>query len=125
MTFVFPLGDPVRGYVAAELSLAGLGRVLEAEHVGSTGFAYVVDASGRLLAGPPERVRAGEDVSGRPAVAPAHEDAEGSPEREVTWVGNFGEGEGRVVAASAVIPGPGWAVVSEQPLERGLHPGGT
>src|SRR6185295_5935634 len=44
ITFVFPRGDPARGYVAAELSLAGLGRALEAEHVGSTGFAYVVDA---------------------------------------------------------------------------------
>ena len=117
ITFVFPLGDPARGYVAAELSLAALGQALEAEHVGSTGFAYVVDAGGRLLAGPPQHVRAGQDGSGRPAVAPALKMLKGSPEREVTWVGNFGEGEGRVVAASAVIPGPGWAVVSEQPLD--------
>lgn len=117
LTFVFPLGDPARGYVAAELSLAALGQALEAEHVGSTGFAYVVDAQGRLLAGAPEHVRLGDDLSSRPAVAPAVRMLKGSPEREVTWVGNFGEGDGRVVAASAIIPGPGWAVVSEQPLD--------
>ncbi|MGZ6130382.1 MAG: HD domain-containing phosphohydrolase [Myxococcaceae bacterium] len=117
LTFVFPLGDPARGYVAAELSLAALGRALEAEHVGSTGFAYVVDVRGRLLAGAPERARPGDDLSSRPAVAPAVRMLKEAPEREVTWVGNFGEGDGRVVAASAIIPGPGWAVVSEQPLD--------
>ena len=117
LTFVFPLGDPARGYVAAELSLAALGKGLEAEHVGSTGFAYVVDARGRLRAGSPGGPRAGDDVSTRPAVAPALQLLKSSPEREVTWVGNFGEGDGRVVAASSVIPGPGWAVVSEQPLD--------
>jgi len=117
LTFVFPLGDPPRGYVAAELSLAALGQSLEAEHVGSTGFAYLVDAQGRLLAGAPGKARPGDDVSTRPAVSPALRMLRSSPEREVTWVGNFGEGEDRVVAASAVIPGPGWAVVSEQPLD--------
>ena len=117
MTFVFPLGDPARGYVAAELSLVALGQGVAAEHVGSTGFAYVVDKSGRILAGPPGQFTPGEDVSARPAVGPALKLLKSSPEREVTWVGNFGEGEERVVAASAVVPGPGWAVVSEQPLD--------
>jgi putative nucleotidyltransferase with HDIG domain len=117
LTFVFPLGDPARGWVAAELSLVALGQGLAAEHVGSTGFAYVVDKSGRLLAGAPGHVHPGDDVSGRPAVVPALKLLKGSPEREVTWVGNFGQGDGRVVAASAVVPGPGWAVVSEQPLD--------
>jgi HAMP domain-containing protein len=116
LTFVFPLGDPARGYVAAELSLAALGHALESEHVGSTGFAYVVDAAGRLLAGrPTTSAPARMPPAGRRW--PGAEDAEGLAQREVTWVGNFGEGEGRVVAASAVVPGPGWAVVSEQPLD--------
>ncbi|HSP20655.1 MAG TPA: HAMP domain-containing protein, partial [Myxococcaceae bacterium] len=117
LTFVFPLGDPARAYIAAELSLAALGQGLEAEHVGSTGVAYVVDGKGRLLAGAPEHTRPGDELSSRPAVAPAMRMLGESPEREVTWVGNFGEGDGRVVAASAIIPGPGWAVVSEQPLD--------
>jgi putative nucleotidyltransferase with HDIG domain len=117
LTFAFPLGEPARGYVAAELSLAALSQGLEAEHVGSTGFAYLVDARGRLLAGAPSRFQTGENVSSRPAVTAVLKTLQSSPDREVTWVGNFGEGDSRVVAASAVVPGPGWAVVSEQPLD--------
>ena len=117
LTFAFPLGDPPRGWVAAELSLAALGRGFQDQPVGSTGFAYLVDARGRLLAGAPSRFRPGEDLSTRPAVAPVLRTLQSAPDRELTWVGNFGEGESRVVAGSAVVPGPGWAVVSEQPLD--------
>jgi putative nucleotidyltransferase with HDIG domain len=117
LTVAFPLGDPARGFVAAELSLDQLGQALEAEHVGSTGFAYLVDARGRLVAGAPAHVRSGDDVSTRPAVATVLRTLQSSPDRQMTWVGNFGEGDNRVVAASAVVPGPGWAVVSEQPLD--------
>src|SRR5262249_18939478 len=117
LTFAFPLGDPPRGWVAAELSLSALGRGLQAEHVGSTGVAYLVDARGRVLAGASSRFHPGDDVSDRPAVAPVLPTLQSAPGRELTWVGNFGEGESRVVAGSAVVPGPGWAVVSEQPLD--------
>src|SRR5262249_52844320 len=79
--------------------------------------AYVVDAGGRLLAGPPQYVRAGEDGSARPAVAPALKMLKGSHEREVTWVGNFGGGDGRGVAASSAIPGPGWPGGGGHPLD--------
>jgi putative nucleotidyltransferase with HDIG domain len=117
LTVAFPLGDPARGFVAAELSLDQLGQALEAEHVGSTGFAYLVDARGRLVAGAPTRFHSGDDVAARPAVATVLRTLQSSPDRQMTWVGNFGEGDNRVVAASAVVPGPGWAVVSEQPLD--------
>jgi putative nucleotidyltransferase with HDIG domain len=117
LTVAFPLGDPARGFVAAELSLDQLGQALEAEHVGSTGFAYLVDARGRLVAGAPTHFHSGEDVAARPAVATVLRTLQSSPDRQMTWVGNFGEGDNRVVAASAVVPGPGWAVVSEQPLD--------
>src|SRR5262249_3258283 len=117
LTFAFPLGAPPRGWVAAELSMTALGRGLQSEHVGSTGFAYLVDARGRVLAGASSRFHAGDDVSDRPAVAPVLRTLQSAPDRELTWVGNFGEGESRVVAGSAVVPGPGWAVVSEQPLD--------
>jgi putative nucleotidyltransferase with HDIG domain len=117
LTVAFPLGDPARGFVAAELSLDQLGQALESEHVGSTGFAYLVDARGRLVAGAPALVHSGDDVSARPPVATVLRTLQSAPDRQMTWVGNFGEGDNRVVAASAVVPGPGWAVVSEQPLD--------
>jgi len=85
--------------------------------VGSTGFAYLVDARGRLVAGAPALVHSGDDVSARPPVATVLRTLQSAPDRQMTWVGNFGEGDNRVVAASAVVPGPGWAVVSEQPLD--------
>ncbi len=117
LTVAFPLGDPARGFVAAELSLDQLGQALESQHVGSTGFAYLVDARGRLVAGAPALVHSGDDVSARPPVATVLRTLQSAPDRQMTWVGNFGEGDNRVVAASAVVPGPGWAVVSEQPLD--------
>src|SRR5262249_21367081 len=42
ITAAFAVGDPIRGYVAAEISLARLPEMLSQEKLGSIGFAYVV-----------------------------------------------------------------------------------
>jgi hypothetical protein len=52
VTVALPVGNPVRGYLAAELSLSGVVATVEDQRVGSSGFAYLVDAQGRLVAGP-------------------------------------------------------------------------
>ena len=117
VTVALPVGEPVKGYVAAELSLAGLASTVEDQRVGSSGFAYVVDGHGALVAGPRGRFPPGADLAQRPAVASLLATLAHTPDPELFRVGNFGEGEGRVVAAYAVVAGPGWAVVSEQPLD--------
>jgi putative nucleotidyltransferase with HDIG domain len=117
VTVALPVGEPVKGYVAAELSLAGLASTVADQRVGSSGFAYVVDGQGALVAGPRGRFPSGAHLSERPAVASLLTTLAHTPDPELFRVGNFGEGEERVVGAYAVVAGPGWAVVSEQPLD--------
>ena len=119
ITFAFPIGDPVQGYGAAEVSLRPVLEMLAREKVGSTGFAYVVDDRGRLVAGGPALgpVKIGALLADRPAVAHLIRMLKGSRLQETFHVGNFGKGTQRVVGAYAVLPDLGWAVVSEQPME--------
>ncbi len=119
ITLAFPVGDPAKGYVAAEISLAGLDRMLRQERIGSSGVAYVMDESGRLVAGPSlTDARIGSDVSMRPAARDFLETRRKSGDSEIFRVGNFGEGDGRVVGAYTNIPQSGWAVLSEQPIAQ-------
>lgn len=118
VTLAFPVGEPVKGYVAADLSLAGLRRMLEQERVGSTGFAYVADRHGHLVAGGGGVAGLGEDVSRRRPVAHLLRQLERQPDTETFHVGNFGEGRDAVVAAYTVLPEAGWAIISEQPVEH-------
>jgi putative nucleotidyltransferase with HDIG domain len=117
VTVALPVGAPVKGYLAAELSLANLAATVEDQRVGSSGFAYVVDGHGNLVAGPRGRFLPGADLAQRPAVASLLATLAHTPDPELFRVGNFGEGVDRVVGAYAVVAGPGWAVVSEQPLD--------
>src|SRR5271169_395591 len=89
VTVALPVGDPVRGYLAAELSLAGLATTVEDQRVGSSGFAYVVDGTGKLVAGPRGRFPPGADLSTRPAVASLLATLARSPDPELFRVGNF------------------------------------
>jgi HD-GYP domain-containing protein (c-di-GMP phosphodiesterase class II) len=118
LTVVFGVGDPPRGYVAAEISLARLPEMLAREKLGSIGFAYVVDRNGRLVGSTPALGRAstGDDLSRRPAVAHFMQTLARSPHSETFHVGNFGADRDGVVAAYSVMPELGWAVVSEQPI---------
>lgn len=118
VTLAFPVGEPIKGYVAADLSLAGLRRMLEQERVGSTGFAYVADRHGHLVAGGGGVAGLGEDVSRRRPVEHLMRQLERHPDTETFHVGNFGEGRDAVVAAYTVLPESGWAIVSEQPVEH-------
>ncbi|AEI65516.1 HD domain-containing phosphohydrolase [Corallococcus macrosporus] len=118
LTLAFPLGEPVRGYIAADLSLADLRKMLEQERVGSTGFAYLADRHGHLVAGGGGVAGLGADVSQRGPVAHLLKQRAGKPNLEMLHVGNFGEGRDAVVAAYTALPELGWAIVSEQPVEH-------
>lgn len=118
VTLAFPVGDPVQGYMAADLTLAALRQMLAQERVGSTGFAYLADRHGRLITGGGALGAVGEDVSKRLPLAHLLKQREGSPDTELFHVGNFGEGRDAVVSAYSVLPEAGWAIVSEQPVEH-------
>jgi HD-GYP domain-containing protein (c-di-GMP phosphodiesterase class II) len=120
VTLAFPIGEPAKGYVAADVALGRLQAMLAEQRLGSSGFAYLVDGRGRLLAGG-LGMPTGTDVSERPPVRHLlhvlESDAEGGNAfTELFHVGNFGEGDEAVVSAYAALPEPGWAVVSEQPV---------
>ncbi|HZI12009.1 MAG TPA: HD domain-containing phosphohydrolase [Myxococcus sp.] len=118
LTLAFPMGEPVRGYIAADLSLEKLRQMLEQERVGSTGFAYLADRHGHLIAGGGGIAGVGGDVSGRGPMAHLVKQLKGNPNAELFHVGNFGEGRDAVVSAYTVLPEAGWAIVSEQPVEH-------
>ncbi len=115
VTMAFPIGEPVKGYVAADVSLSGLREMLAQERVGSNGFVYVADRHGHLVAGG-SALESTADVSKRLPIAHLLQRVDGSPDSELFHVGNFGEGDDAVVAAYTVLPDVGWAVVSEQPV---------
>lgn len=116
LTLAFPIGDPVKGYVAAEVSLEGVEDMLAQEKVGSSGFAYVTDRRGRLVAGPPALGAPATELAARPAVAHLVRTLAESPDPEIFRVGNFGQGPDRVVGAYSVMSEIGWAIISEQPI---------
>jgi len=119
LTVAFPVGDPTVAYVAAEIALSRLQEVLAQEKFGSTGFAYVADRRGKLVAGSSGlgASRTGDDLSQRPAVAHVTRTFAQAPDSEAFHVGNFGQGSGRVVGAYSLMPEVGWAIVSEQPIQ--------
>jgi HD-GYP domain-containing protein (c-di-GMP phosphodiesterase class II) len=86
--------------------------------VGSTGFVYLADRHGHLVAGGGGVAGLGEDVSRRSPVAHLLRQLERNPDTETFHVGNFGEGRDAVVAAYTVLPEAGWAIFSEQPVEH-------
>ncbi len=117
-TIAFPIGQPVKGYAAAEVALTGLERVLANQRVGSNGFAYVVDRHGKLVV-PVAKLRplpVGGDLTDRPAVKDFVATLASTPASLVLRVGNFGPEEERVVGAYTAVPRVGWAVISEQPI---------
>ncbi|MDY7228757.1 HD domain-containing phosphohydrolase [Hyalangium rubrum] len=124
LTLAFPVGEPVKGYIAADLSLAGLQELLLQERVGSSGFFYVTDRHGHLLAG---GAALGEnpDISQRGPVEHLLRQLTHSPDSEHFHVGNFGKGKDATVAAYTVLPELGWAIVSEQPVVQAYHQVGS
>jgi HD-GYP domain-containing protein (c-di-GMP phosphodiesterase class II) len=115
VTFAFPVGEPARGYIAADVSLRELQAMIAQERVGSAGFVYLTDSRGLILGGG-GGLSAGEDASGRPVVAHLLESMARNPDMDFLHVGHFGEDGEAVVAAYATLPDAHWAIVSEQPV---------
>jgi adenylate cyclase len=109
---------PSVGTVIAEVNLKLIWDVISAIKVGKTGFAFVLDRPGRLIAHPDISLvlRGAEEATSRPFQA--IRDA----------IGSAGSATGRdingrdVAAAAAPVAGPDWTVVVQQPLSEAFGP---
>lgn len=111
---------PSVGVVVAEVNLKLIWDVISAIKVGETGYAFVLDDPGRLIAHP--------DIS---LVLRGADEATLAPFRAIRDVirrtgsdvatGRDGDGQA-VTAAVAPVAGPDWTVVVEQPLTEAFRP---
>jgi signal transduction histidine kinase len=107
------------GITAAEVSLKLLWDVVSRIQIGSAGYAYVVDASGRLIAHPDiSLVLQNTDLARLPQVRSTF--AERPPDggqRQEAIIAQDLRGRQVLTAHQTVVP-PGWSVFVEQPLEE-------
>jgi len=105
------------GVTAAEVNLKLIWEVITSIRVGGTGYAFVTDTAGRLIAHPDMSLVLREtDLSALPQVAGAMAALE---ERVRTARGVDGRS---VLSAHAAIPRLGWIVFVEQPTAEALAP---
>ena len=111
---------PSVGAVIAEVNLKLIWDVISAIKVGQTGFAFVLDRPGQLIAHPDISLvlRGAEEATSRPFRA--IRDAIGRTGAG-TAMGRDIDGHG-VAAAAAPVVGPDWTVVVEQPLSEAFGP---
>jgi signal transduction histidine kinase len=119
VTIAVPWGEGAPEVAAAEVDLRAIWHVISQIHVGVTGYVYVVDQRGILVAHPDmSAVLQRRDLSGLPQVRAARAGA-GAPEAVTEATGLQG---GRVVTSRAAIAPLGWLVFAEQPLAEAFAP---
>ena len=109
-------GRPAVGAVIAEVNLKLIWDVVSAIKVGTTGYAFVLDKPGWLIAHPDISLvlRGAEESTSRPFRA--IRDAIGPPGVGPT-TGRDMRGD-KVAAVAATVAGPDWTVVVQQPLSE-------
>jgi adenylate cyclase len=111
---------PSVGVVMAEVNLKLIWDVISAIKVGRTGFAYVLDRPGRLIAHPDISLvlRGADEATSQPFQATR--DAIGRA--GVGFVTGRDVEDYAIAAAAAPVAGPDWTVVVEQPLSEAFGP---
>jgi signal transduction histidine kinase len=119
LTIAVPWGEGAPEVAAAEVDLKAIWQVISRIHVGRTGYAYVVDQRGILVAHPDmSAVLQKRDLSNLPQIR-ATRAAPGVPDGVTETEGLQG---GRVVTSHAAIDPLGWLVFTEQPLAEAFAP---
>jgi signal transduction histidine kinase len=110
------------GVTVAEVNLKFIWDVIETMQVGHTGYAFVVDTRGRLIAHPDlSMVLRNTNLAHMRQVAAALESSD--RERPASGVHSAtGPTGGRVLTAFAPVPRLGWVVFVELPLAEALAP---
>jgi class 3 adenylate cyclase len=116
---------PNGGVIVADLNLKLIRDVETSIKVGATGFAYIVDASGRLIAHPdPALLLRDTDMSGLLQVRAARTTKAqplGLGQTNQALVAQDLGGRG-VLSAWAPVAGTGWTVFVEEPLSEAFQP---
>jgi signal transduction histidine kinase/HAMP domain-containing protein len=119
LTIAVPWGEGAPEVAAAEVDLKAIWHVIAQIHVGVTGYVYVVDQRGILVAHPDmSTVLQKRNLSELPQIRTAQA-ATPAPEVVTETAGLLG---GRVVTSHAVIEPLGWRVFAEQPLAEAFAP---
>jgi signal transduction histidine kinase len=123
VTLAVPAGKYAVEVTSAEVSLAPVVRIVSQIEAGPGGYAYVVDAENHLVAHPDHRMlRARRDLSALVQVKAARAEDPGAAATERRALVAEGLGGGRMLAAHALIPGPGWMVFVERPAADAYAP---
>ena len=111
------------GVTAVDVNLKFMGEVIRGIHVGKTGFAYVVDRQGRLIAHPDiSLVLQKTDLSALPQVRAALLQG-GGQDASSQHAGEAGDPSGKpVLSAYARIDSLGWTVFVEQSVDEAYQP---
>jgi hypothetical protein len=115
-------GGADSGVTLAEVSLRRVWEAVRAVKAGESGYAYIVDGNGRLLAGPDMNVAVQRpDVLHLPQVAVASSGSASPVAREGGTFASSLSGAA-VLSAHAVVPASGWRVFVELPIEEARSP---
>jgi signal transduction histidine kinase/putative methionine-R-sulfoxide reductase with GAF domain len=119
LTIAVPWGEGAPEVAAAEVDLKAIWQVVSQIRVGITGYVYVVDQRGILVAHPDmSAVLQKRDLSGLPQIRAARA-APTAPDGVTETSGLQG---GRAVTSYAAIEPLGWLVFAEQPLAEAFAP---
>ena len=119
LTIAVPWGEGAPEVVAAEVNLKAIWHVISQIQVGVTGYAYVIDQRGLLVAHPDMSfVLQKRDLSGLPQIHAAR----AAPAARDVVTETAGLQGGRVLTSHATIEQLGWLVFAEQPLAEAFAP---
>lgn len=122
LTIAVPTGELQTEVTVAQVNLKAIWDAVSRIRVGGTGYVYVVDSDGQLIAHPDiSLVLQRRDLSALPQLRAAGTEVGETRVERAVFVGD-GLGGGRVLSAHAMIPSLGWLVFTEQPLEEAFTP---
>lgn len=112
-----------QGVILGELNLKFMWDLVDQIQVGQTGYAYVVDDTGRLLAfGDIARVLRGDILSDVGEVQEFLTDTHGQEAQEATVDTSLGINGTTILGTYVPLGKPDWAVVTEMPLAEAYQP---